>query len=43
VPGVDHIRSLTIAETEDQRGVNATGRFLVFSGAHTVNLVFEQD
>src|SRR5262249_4627092 len=34
VPGVDHIRSLTIAEIEDQPGVNATGRFLVFSGAH---------
>jgi hypothetical protein len=42
VPGVDHVRSLTITETEDQAGVSATGRFLVFSGTHTTTLVFEE-
>jgi predicted phage baseplate assembly protein len=42
VPGVDHIRSLAIAEIEDQSGVNATRRFLVFSGEHAVRLVFEE-
>jgi len=41
VPGVDHIRSLVIDETEDQSGVSSTGRFLVFSGMHKVDLVFE--
>ena len=41
VPGVDHIRSLVINEIEDQSGVSTTGRFLVFSGTHTINLVFE--
>jgi hypothetical protein len=42
VPGVDHIRLLTIAEVEDQSGVEATGRFLVFSGAHSISLFFEE-
>jgi Baseplate J-like protein len=42
VPGVDHVHSLTIAETQDQPGVTATGRFLVFSGAHTISLLFEE-
>ena len=40
VQGVDHIRSLTVAETEDQAGVKDTGRFLVYSGEHTVTLSF---
>lgn len=40
VQGVDHIRSLTVAETEDQAGVIDTGRFLVYSGEHTVTLCF---
>ena len=42
VPGVDHIRSLKITEVEDQSGVDATGRFLVFSGAHSISLFFEE-
>ena len=42
VPGVDHVRYLQIAETEDQPGVRETGRFLVFSGEHRVALVFEE-
>jgi hypothetical protein len=42
VPGVDYLRSLAIAELEDQPGVGATGRFLVFSGTHTISLVFEE-
>jgi Baseplate J-like protein len=41
VPGVDHLRSLETVETEDVPGVGATGRFLVFSGTHTISLVFE--
>jgi hypothetical protein len=41
VPGVDHIQSLKIPEPRDQEGVIATGRFLVFSGTHTISLVFE--
>jgi predicted phage baseplate assembly protein len=40
VPGVDHIRSLDVEETEEQPGVRPTGRFLVYSGTHTVGLVF---
>ncbi|HEX6267914.1 MAG TPA: putative baseplate assembly protein, partial [Burkholderiales bacterium] len=42
VPGVDHVRYLQIAETEDQPGVRETGRFLVFSGEHRIALVFEE-
>ena len=41
IAGVDHIRFLEIIETEDQPGVSASGRFLVFSGTHTISLVFE--
>jgi predicted phage baseplate assembly protein len=40
VPDVDHVRYLQITEVEDQPGVRKTGRFLVFSGAHQVSLVF---
>ena len=39
VPGVDHIRSLQVIETEDQPGVKKTGRFLVYSGKHTIGLI----
>jgi hypothetical protein len=42
VPGVDHVRYLQIAETEDRPGVRQTGRFLVFSGEHRVGVVFEE-
>ena len=42
VPGVDHLNSLVIDPNDDQDGVSATGRFLVFSGTHTINLVFEE-
>lgn len=40
VQGVDHIRSLSVVETEDQAGVIDSGRFLVYSGEHTVTLRF---
>ena len=40
VQGADHIRSLTVAETEDQAGIIDSGRFLVYSGEHTVTLRF---
>ena len=42
VPGVDHIRSLQVIETEDQPGIKKTGRFLVYSGKHTIGLIFEE-
>jgi hypothetical protein len=42
VPGVDHVRYLQITEVEDQSGVRETGRFLVFSGEHQLDLVFEE-
>jgi hypothetical protein len=41
VSGVDHVRYLQIAETEDQPGVSLTGRFLVFSGQHQIDLTFD--
>jgi hypothetical protein len=41
IAGVDHIRTLEIKEVEDQPGVSASGRFLVFSGTHTISLLFE--
>jgi Baseplate J-like protein len=41
VSGVDHVRYLQITETEDQPGVRRTGRFLVFSGQHQVDLTFD--
>ncbi|MBU1138880.1 MAG: putative baseplate assembly protein [Proteobacteria bacterium] len=40
VRGVDHIRSLSVTESEDLAGAMATGRFLVYSGGHTVLLHF---
>jgi len=43
VAGVDHVRYLSISETEGQPGVSGTGRFLVFSGQHQISLVFEED
>jgi hypothetical protein len=49
VSGVDHIRSLTVKLTidgdEDPQAVQAiqqTGLYLVHSGKHTINLVFEE-
>lgn len=41
IPGVDHIRALTVQSTEDFPGSRETGRFLVYSGTHTIKLVFE--
>ena len=41
VPGVDYVRSLTVALSDDQRpGAGATGRFLVASGMHRLDLVY---
>jgi hypothetical protein len=42
IPGVDHVRTLKVNQQEDQEGVKATGRFLVYSGTHTISLVFEE-
>jgi hypothetical protein len=41
VSEVDHIRALTIESIEDFPGTHKTGRFLVYSGVHTITLVFE--
>jgi hypothetical protein len=41
IPGVDHVRALTVQSTEDFPGSRETGRFLVYSGTHSVALVFE--
>jgi len=41
IPEVDHIRTLTVHTTEEFPGSRKTGRFLVYSGTHTIKLVFE--
>jgi hypothetical protein len=41
IPEVDHIRALTIASSEELPGSRETGRFLVYSGIHSIKLVFE--
>ncbi len=44
VPGVDHIRSLNLQEIGEQdrvEEIKKTGRFLVYSGIHTINLLLE--
>jgi predicted phage baseplate assembly protein len=46
VPGVDHVRSLKVELIADEPGqdvpsLQRTGLFLVYSGKHTVNLMFE--
>ncbi len=44
VPGVDHVRSLIVKKFEDRPDkTEKTGRFLVYSGAHKINLVFEEE
>jgi hypothetical protein len=45
VPGVDHINLLKIQEFADPPSldlekVKQTGRFLAYSGTHTINLVY---
>jgi predicted phage baseplate assembly protein len=40
VPGVDHIRQLSIAQVEELPGVLVTQRFLVYSGQHQITLTF---
>jgi hypothetical protein len=41
IPGVDHIRALTVQTIEDLPGSRETGRFLVYSGTHSIKLIFE--
>jgi hypothetical protein len=41
IPEVDHVRALTVEDTEDFPGSRESGRFLVYSGTHSVKLVFE--
>ena len=47
VPGVDHVRSLQVELVADTPGlqvaaIQQTGLFLVYSGQHTIDLVFEE-
>lgn len=39
VKGVDHVRELGISQVEARDGARATGRFLICSGRHRINLV----
>jgi hypothetical protein len=41
IPEVDHIRALSVESVEDFPGSRQTDRFLVYSGNHTVKLIFE--
>jgi hypothetical protein len=41
IPEADHIRALAVNEAEDYPGIRSTGRFLVYSGTHTIKFVFE--
>jgi hypothetical protein len=44
IDGVDHVRSLRFAPTEDSDEVKRAGDyFLVYSGTHTINLRFGED
>lgn len=42
VPGVDHLPSLQVTETEERPGALASGRFLVYSGSHDIRLTFAE-
>jgi hypothetical protein len=42
VPGVDHLRSLQVSESEERPGALASGRFLVYSGIHDIRLTFAE-
>jgi hypothetical protein len=42
VDGVDHVRTLDVAEVEDLPGITATGRFLVYAGRPDISIVFEE-
>jgi hypothetical protein len=41
VTGVDHVRVLEVREFEERPGAGETGRFLVYSGTHTIRLSFK--
>jgi predicted phage baseplate assembly protein len=41
VPGVDHVRALQASEIEEREGVGETAHFLVYSGTHTIRLIYE--
>jgi hypothetical protein len=43
VPGVDYVKTLIVNEVEDRTGAGLTGRFLVYSGTHTITVTYEED
>jgi hypothetical protein len=43
VRGVDYVKTLIVNEIEDRAGVVQTGRFLVYSGTHTITVTYEED
>ncbi len=45
IPGVDHVRALNVIETRESKGAESEGavdRFLVYSGAHKIELKFTE-
>ena len=40
IPGVDHVRTLDVKESEDRPGSRATGRALVYSGSHNIRMTY---
>ncbi|NET04238.1 MAG: putative baseplate assembly protein [Symploca sp. SIO2B6] len=42
ISGVDHVRSLQVKEVEELKGAKQTGRFLVYSQNHEINVIFPQ-
>jgi predicted phage baseplate assembly protein len=42
VSGVDHTRFLHVSEVEELDGIRQTGCFLIYSGQHQINAVFEE-
>lgn len=43
IPGIDHVHSLSVTATPEAAQTPATKRFLVYSGKHTINFIFESD
>lgn len=40
IPGVDHVRQLSLTQSEEIPGARAAGRFLIYSGVHRIDLRF---
>ena len=40
LPGVDHIRSLTLHKEDEQPGASRMKHFLIYSGTHSIRFAF---